>query len=218
MNDKMNDFANIEEILNKKKLQFAIKRLFDIIMSTFGLLITAPFLVLIAIAIKMDSTGPILFKQIRVGKNEKEFKILKFRTMIIDAEKKGMQITVGKDSRITKVGHFLRKVKLDELPQLLNVFIGEMSFVGPRPEVPKYVAMYTTQQKNVLRVSPGITDLASIEYRDENSILAKSDDPESIYINQIMQEKLKLNLEYIIKASFVFDIYLIFQTLFKIIR
>lgn len=218
MNDKVNDFANIEEILNKKKLQFAIKRIFDIIMSTFGLLITAPFLVLIAIAIKMDSTGPILFKQIRVGKNEKEFKILKFRTMIIDAEKKGMQITVGKDSRITKVGHFLRKVKLDELPQLLNVFIGEMSFVGPRPEVPKYVAMYTTQQKNVLRVSPGITDLASIEYRDENSILAKSDDPESVYINQIMQEKLKLNLEYIIKASFLFDIYLIFQTLFKIVR
>ena len=143
-----------------------IKRIFDIVCSGLGLIILSPFLLFIAIRIKMDSDGPVFFKQIRVGEKGREFKILKFRTMVVDAEKLGRQITVGNDSRITKIGAFLRKYKIDELPQLINVFKGDMSLVGPRPEVPRYVNMYTEEQRKVLDVKPGITDLASIRYRD----------------------------------------------------
>lgn len=138
--------------------------------------------------------------------------------MVVDAEKKGMQITVGRDSRITKSGHFLRKFKLDELPQLINVLLGDMSFVGPRPEVPKYVAMYDEKQINVLKVKPGITDLASIEYKDENTLLGQSDDPEKTYIEEIMPRKLKLNIEYIMNLSIIFDTKLIFKTIYKIMN
>ena len=190
------------------------KRFFDIIVSLIGIIILGIFLIIISIIIKCTSEGPVFFKQIRVGQSGKEFKIFKFRTMVVNAESLGTQITIGKDKRITKIGHFLRKYKIDELPQLFNVFIGEMSFVGPRPEVPKYVAMYNETQRKVLSVRPGITDLASIRYRNENEILGRAknaDEAEDMYINEIMPDKLKLNLEYIEKSNVFFDIYIIFK-------
>lgn len=207
----------IDHILRKKRLQLIIKRIFDIIVSLIGLIALLPFFLIIAFAIKVDSTGPIFFKQVRISKNGKEFEIYKFRTMIQDAESKGMQITVGKDSRITKVGKFLRKSKIDELPQLINVLKGDMSFVGPRPEVPKYVALYDKDQRNILKVRPGITDIASIEYRDESSILAKSMDPEKTYIEEIMPKKIELNLIYIRNISVLYDVVLICKTIVKVI-
>lgn len=192
------------------------KRFFDIIVSLIGIIILGIFLIIISIIIKCTSEGPVFFKQIRVGQSGKEFKIFKFRTMVVNAESLGTQITIGKDKRITKIGHFLRKYKIDELPQLFNVFIGEMSFVGPRPEVPKYVAMYNETQRKVLSVRPGITDLASIRYRNENEILGRAkntDEAEDMYINEIMPDKLKLNLEYIEKSNVFYDIYIIFKTI-----
>lgn len=209
---------NIDGILEQKKGQLLLKRVFDFIISLIGLIFIGPFLLVIAMLVKLDSKGPVLFKQVRVGKNEKEFKILKFRTMIIDAEKKGMQITVGKDSRITKTGHFLRKFKLDELPQLINVLIGDMSFVGPRPEVPRYVAMYDEIQRDILKIRPGITDLASIEYRHENNLLAQSSDPEDAYINEIMPRKIELNIEYLMNMSILYDIKLILRTVLVVFK
>ena len=194
-----------------------IKRIFDIICSGLGLVILSPFLLFVAIRIKMGSEGPVFFKQIRVGEKGKEFKILKFRTMVVDAEKLGRQITVGNDNRITKIGAFLRKYKIDELPQLINVFKGDMSLVGPRPEVPRYVKMYTEEQRKVLDVKPGITDLASIRYRDENELLGKAENPDEFYINTIMPDKLALNVEYINKSNIFFDIYIIIKTILKCI-
>ena len=194
-----------------------IKRIFDIVCSGLGLIILSPFLLFVAIRIKMGSDGPVFFKQIRVGEKGKEFKILKFRTMVVDAEKLGRQITVGNDNRITKIGAFLRKYKIDELPQLINVFKGDMSLVGPRPEVPRYVNMYTEEQRRVLDVKPGITDLASIRYRDENELLGKAENPDEFYINTIMPDKLALNMEYINKSNVFLDIYIILQTILKCI-
>ncbi|WP_294373442.1 sugar transferase [uncultured Clostridium sp.] len=198
-------------------LNKVIKRIFDIVCSGIGLVILSPFLLFVAIRIKMGSDGPVFFKQIRVGENGKEFKILKFRTMVVDAEKLGRQITVGNDSRITKIGAFLRKYKIDELPQLINVFKGDMSLVGPRPEVPRYVNMYTEEQRKVLDVKPGITDLASIRYRDENELLGKAENPDEFYINTIMPDKLALNMEYINKSNIFLDVYIIFKTILKCI-
>ena len=192
-----------------------IKRLFDILASGIGIIILSPVLLIIALRIKSGSDGPVFFKQIRVGQDGKEFKILKFRTMVVDAEKMGRQITVGADNRITKVGGFLRKYKLDELPQLFNVFKGDMSLVGPRPEVPRYVDMYTEEQKKVLNVKPGITDLASIRYKDENELLGQAENPDEFYINTIMPDKLALNLEYINKSNVFYDIYIIIETIIK---
>lgn len=194
-----------------------IKRIFDIVCSGLGLIILSPFLLFVAIRIKMGSDGPVFFKQIRVGEKGKEFKILKFRTMVVDAEKLGRQITVGNDSRITKIGAFLRKYKIDELPQLINVFKGDMSLVGPRPEVPRYVNMYTEEQRKVLDVKPGITDLASIRYRDENELLGQAENPDEFYINTIMPDKLALNVEYINKSNIFLDIYIILKTILKCI-
>lgn len=194
-----------------------IKRIFDIVCSGLGLIILSPFLLFVAIRIKMGSDGPVFFKQIRVGEKGREFKILKFRTMVVDAEKLGRQITVGNDNRITKIGAFLRKYKIDELPQLINVFKGDMSLVGPRPEVPRYVNMYTEEQRRVLDVKPGITDLASIRYRDENELLGKAENPDEFYINTIMPDKLALNMEYINKSNVFLDIYIILQTILKCI-
>lgn len=208
----------VDEILNRRKFQLIIKRGFDIVVSFIGLLIFLPIFLIVAIIIKLDSKGPIFFRQVRVGKNGKEFKIIKFRTMVVDAEEKGMQITVDGDSRITKPGNFLRKSKIDELPQLINVLIGDMSFVGPRPEVPKYIAMYNKNQRSILKVRPGITDIASIEYRDENSILAQSKNPEKAYINEIMPRKIELNFKYIENMSVIYDIKLIIETIFKVIK
>ncbi len=194
-----------------------IKRIFDIVCSGLGLIILSPFLLFVAIRIKMGSDGPVFFKQIRVGEKGKEFKILKFRTMVVDAEKLGRQITVGNDNRITKIGAFLRKYKIEELPQLINVFKGDMSLVGPRPEVPRYVNMYTEEQRKVLDVKPGITDLASIRYRDENELLGQAENPDEFYINTIMPDKLALNVEYINKSNIFLDIYIILKTILKCI-
>ena len=199
------------------KFNKAVKRIFDFICSTLGLIILSPILIAIVVKIKIDSDGPVFFKQIRVGEKKKEFEILKFRTMVVDAEKLGRQITVGNDSRITKVGGFLRKYKLDELPQLINVFKGDMSLVGPRPEVPRYVKLYNEEQRKVLEVKPGITDLASIRYRDENDLLGESENPDDLYINTIMPDKLALNLVYINKNNVFFDIYIILKTIIKCI-
>ncbi|MCF6465102.1 hypothetical protein C3E90_04260 [Clostridium sp. Cult2] len=208
----------IDEILEKRKIQLVFKRMFDILVSFIGLLILLPAFIVIAIVIKLGSKGTVFFRQIRVGKDGKEFMIFKFRTMIIDAEKKGMQLTVDGDNRITKSGHFLRKSKVDELPQLINVLIGDMSFVGPRPEVPKYVAMYDENQRCILKIRPGITDIASIEYKDEDLILAQSKNPEETYINEIMPKKIKLNVKYIENMSIAYDIRLIIETIFKVIK
>lgn len=199
------------------KFNQAIKRIFDFVASLIGIIILSPIFIVVSIAIKLDSKGGILFLQKRVGKDGKEFNIYKFRTMVTDAEKLGKQITVGKDNRITKTGAFLRKFKIDELPQLFNVLKGDMSLVGPRPEVPKYVALYNNEQRKVLLVRPGITDLASLRYKDENEILGKVDNPEEYYINVIMKDKLELNLEYIEKSNLFFDIALILKTIIKCI-
>jgi len=199
------------------KINQIIKRIFDFLVSLLGIIILSPVFIIVSIAIKLDSKGSILFLQKRVGKDEKEFNIYKFRTMVKDAEKLGKQITIGNDNRITKVGAFLRKFKIDELPQLFNVLLGDMSLVGPRPEVPKYVALYNNEQKKVLSIRPGITDMASLRYKDENDILGKVDNPEEYYINVIMKDKLSLNLEYIEKSNVFFDIYLIVKTIIKCI-
>ncbi|MBS6025346.1 MAG: sugar transferase [Paeniclostridium sordellii] len=190
-----------------------IKRLFDIGASSIGLILLSPILILIAICIKLDSKGPVFFKQIRVGKNKELFKIYKFRTMVTDAEKLGKQITIGNDTRITKVGTFIRKCKLDELPQLINVLNGDMSLVGPRPEVPKYVELYDDYQEQILLVQPGITDYASIEFRNESEILGESENPESKYINDIMPYKIELNIKYIKNISLYEDLKLITRTI-----
>ena len=208
---------DIEAKLKNKKFILFIKRLFDIIASFLGIVILSPMFIIVAVCIKIDSKGPVFFKQIRVGEKGRNFEILKYRTMVVDAEKMGRQITVGNDNRITKIGGFLRKYKLDELPQLINVFKGDMSLVGPRPEVPRYVEMYNEEQRKVLDVKPGITDLASIRYRDENELLGTAEDPDDMYINTIMPDKLALNLEYINKSNVFFDIYIILKTIVKCI-
>lgn len=194
-----------------------IKRIFDFIFSCLGILILLPFFLIILVLIKIDSKGPAFYVQKRVGKDNKDFDLLKFRTMRPNSDQKGL-LTVGKDTRITRIGHFLRKYKLDELPQLFNVLIGKMSFVGPRPEVRKYVREYSIEQLQVLSVRPGITDLASIRYSEENSLLAHQQNPEQFYINTILQDKLKLNLEYVRNNSLYMDVKIIFLTALKIWR
>lgn len=192
------------------------KRLFDIFCSAIGIIILSPLFVILWVAVKLESNGPAFFLQTRVGKNNHDFKLYKFRTMYLDSEARG-QLTVGmRDPRITKVGYTLRKYKLDELPQLFNVLLGDMSLVGPRPEVRKYVSLYTPEQLKVLSVRPGITDVASIQFINENELLAKADNPEEYYINYIMPQKLALNLEYINSNLLLKDVNLILKTLFKI--
>lgn len=194
-----------------------MKRLFDLFFSFFAILLLAPLFGLIGIIILLDSKGGIFYKQLRVGKDGVEFKLFKFRTMRKDAHKMGLLTVGGRDPRITKVGYLLRKYKLDEMPQFNNILIGDMSFVGPRPEVPKYVELYNQEQLLVLSVKPGLTDYASIEFMDENEILAQSDDPEKTYIEDIMPVKLQMNLKYISQRSFLVDLKIIFKTLFKIV-
>ena len=191
--------------------------MFDIILSLFGLMILLPFMLIIAIFIKLDSKGPVFFKQIRVTKGGREFKIFKYRTMKVGSDKYS-QITVGKDNRITGIGSFLRKYKLDEIPQLINVLIGDMSLVGPRPEVPKYVVLYTDEQKEILKVRAGITDYASIEFSNENDLLASEKDPEKAYIEKIMPKKIELNKKYLSEISVLTDIKIILLTIKKILK
>lgn len=195
-----------------------IKRFFDIIFSVIGLMILMPFLFVIVFYLKMESGSPILFVQKRVGKNNLNFNLFKFRTMKVGADKEGLLTLGNKDKRITNSGYFLRKYKLDELPQLLNVFIGDMSIVGPRPEVRKYVNHYTKDQLRVLEVKPGVTDVASIEYRNEVELLKDKNIPEEYYINNIMPKKIKLSLEYISKRNFFSDLLIIIKTFFAILR
>lgn len=195
-----------------------IKRLFDIFLALLGLLVVGLPMAIVAAIIKLTDGGPIFYRQGRVGKGGKEFRIFKFRTMVVDADKMGAQITVGRDPRITPIGRFLRKTKLDELPQLFNVLNGTMSFVGPRPEVPKYVAMYDERQRQVLSVRPGITDVASIKYRNEQEMLAEAgDDWERVYVEQVMPDKLRLNIEYLESRSLWTDLKVILKTLVRVI-
>ena len=187
--------------------------------SGVGLLLLSPLLLLIALVVKLDSPGPVFFRQERVGQYGKVFRIHKFRTMVTDAEAKGLQITVGSDARVTRVGGVLRKYKLDELAQLLDVFFGSMSLVGPRPEVPRYVEYYPEDvRKLVLSVKPGITDWASIKYKDENEVLARSSDPQQAYVNEVLPVKLRYYVEYVAKRSFFGDIHIIFATLLALVR
>lgn len=191
-----------------------MKRLFDVVCSFFGLLVLSPLFVFLSLWVGLGSKGGVFYKQKRVGRFNKDFTLYKFRSMRVGSDKKGLLTIGGKDSRVTKAGFFIRKYKLDELPQLLNVLKGDMSFVGPRPEVRKYVDMYTERQLKVLDVRPGITDLASIKYRNENDLLATADNPEKYYIDVVMQDKLALNLQYIETRTFLGDIKLIFRTIF----
>lgn len=193
-------------------------RFFDLLFSFLGLIVLSPFFLLTALLIMADSRGGVFYCQTRVGKNGKDFRLYKFRTMTSGSDKKGL-ITVGaKDARITKVGYFLRKYKLDELPQLINVLKGEMSLVGPRPEVRKYVEMYTEEQRKVLSVVPGITDYASIEYVDENRILGEAEDPDKAYVEKIMPDKIRYNMRYIEHKSVGEYFKIIFLTFGSIIK
>ena len=195
-----------------------LKRLFDIGFSLFGLLLLFPLFIVIGVLIAIDSKGGVFYFQSRVGKDNKDFKLIKFRSMRKNSDRDSL-LTVGNDdARITKIGALLRRYKLDELPQLFNVLIGNMSFVGPRPEVRKYVNLYSKEQMKVLQVKPGITDLASLTYFEENESLAKADDFEKTYIEIIMPHKLKLNAEYINKATISNDIQLIIKTINRIFK
>jgi lipopolysaccharide/colanic/teichoic acid biosynthesis glycosyltransferase len=208
----------VNNVLLGKRYQLLFKRGFDIFFSLIGLIILSPVFIIICLIILLDSRGPVFFRQIRVGRHGMPFKIYKFRTMTVNAEKEGRQITVGADKRITRAGRFLRYYKLDELPQLINVLLGEMSFVGPRPEVPRYVELYTEYQRQTLLVRPGITDYASIEFRNENSLLGRCDDPEMTYIKEIMPQKIELNIKYLLNISMATDFKLIFFTIIKIFK
>lgn len=194
-----------------------MKRLFDVFASGCGLLVLSPIFLIMAIWIKLDSEGSVFYRQVRVGRNNNDFRIFKFRSMRVGSDKGSLVTIGGRDPRITRSGYFIRKYKLDEFPQLINVFLGEMSLVGPRPEVRHYVNYRTEEQMHVLDVRPGITDPASIKFRNENELMEKAKDPEDYYINVIMQEKIKLYLEYVQNASFWYDIKLIFQTFKEII-
>lgn len=195
-----------------------MKRIFDIVMSGLGLICLSPLFLVLAIWIKCDSVGPVFYRQVRVGRGNKEFRLFKFRSMRPDSDKLGLITVGGHDPRVTRSGYYIRKYKLDEFPQLINVFVGDMSLVGPRPEVRKYVDLYTPEQLRVLNVRPGITSLASIRYRNENEILAKADDPDKAYVEQIMPDKIAIDLEYVENASLTNDIKLIFKTFGEIIR
>ncbi len=195
-----------------------MKRIFDIVASGLGLIVLSPLFLILAIWIKLDSKGPVFYRQVRVGRNNKDFRIFKFRSMKVGADKGSLVTIGGHDPRITRSGYFIRKYKFDELPQLINVFVGDMSLVGPRPEVRHYVDYWTSEQMHVLDVRPGITDPASIKFRNENELMENAEDPEKYYIDVIMQEKLRLYLEYVQNNTFIGDIGLIFKTFWTIVK
>jgi len=195
-----------------------LKRLFDIVVSALALVLTSPILLIAAIAVKLSSPGPIFFRQKRVGRNFQPFWIYKFRTMVVDAPQRGAQITAGADPRITRVGRLLRKTKLDELPQLWNVLRGDMSFVGPRPEVPRYVEMFADDYMEILTVRPGITDPASLKFRHESDILGQAADPEAEYVQRILPEKIALAKQYIAQSSLAYDMRLLCETFWRVLR
>ena len=195
-----------------------MKRIFDVTASGLGLILLSPLFLIMAIWIKADSPGPVFYRQTRVGRGNRDFRLFKFRSMKVGADKKGLITVGGRDPRVTSSGYYIRKYKLDELPQLINVFKGDMSLVGPRPEVRKYVDLYTPEQLHVLDVRPGITDLASIRYRNENELLAQACDPEQYYREVVMQDKLRINSEYMADRSFFKDIKIIFLTFRAIVE
>ena len=195
-----------------------MKRLFDIVASGLGLIVLSPLFLILAIWIKLDSKGPVFYRQVRVSRGNKDFRIFKFRSMRVGADKGSLVTIGGHDPRVTKSGYFIRKFKFDELPQLINVFLGDMSLVGPRPEVRHYVDYWTPEQMHVLDVRPGITDPASIKFRNENELMEQAEDPEKYYIEVIMQEKIRLYLEYVEKHSFFYDLGLIFKTFWVIVK
>lgn len=205
------------EILSKKKVSLVLKRIFDIIASLILLIVLSPIFLILAIWIKLDSKGPVFYRQERITTYGKKFRIFKFRTMIQDADKKGSLITIGEDPRITKIGSKIRKCRLDEIPQLLNILKGDMSFVGTRPEVSKYVEKYTDEMKATLLLPAGVTSRASIEYKNEdeivNKFLNKGEKVDDIYVNRILPEKMKWNLEYISKFNIFEDIKICIKTI-----
>ncbi len=194
-----------------------MKRALDVVAAALGLLLLGPLFLVVAVAIALDDGGPVFFRQERVGRGGELFRVWKFRTMRVDAERMGGQLTVGHDPRITRVGRWIRGAKLDELPQLLNVLRGEMSLVGPRPEVPRYVALYSPEQRAVLDELPGITDPASLRYYDESVVLADAVDPEGLYVSHVMPEKIRLNLEYAARATLLTDLVIVLSTLRRIV-
>jgi lipopolysaccharide/colanic/teichoic acid biosynthesis glycosyltransferase len=195
-----------------------VKRLFDLFISVAGLIALSPIFTLIAVLTMLDSPGPVFFRQTRVGQFGKLFRIYKFRTMVADAENLGAQVSTGDDPRITRIGAILRKYKIDELPQLFNVVIGEMSLVGPRPEVPRYVEAFKKDYEEILTVKPGITDFASLEYKDENELLKGSNNPEDKYLKEILPSKIEFYRKYLREQNLVTDLKLIFKTLWRLVR
>ena len=194
-----------------------MKRIFDVVIAFFGLLVFSPLLAVVAVLIKLDSGGPVFFRQERIGRRFKSFCIYKFRTMVKDAQERGGVITSGEDARNTRIGRILRKAKIDELPQLFNVLKGEMSFVGPRPEVKKYVELFRHDYEEILKIRPGITDLASLKYRNEALILGQAKDPDETYIKMVLPDKIRLAKEYLRCSTFTFDLALIFKTLLRLV-
>ena len=206
------------DILNSKTVSLILKRLFDIIVSSVLIVICSPIMLILAICIKIDSKGPVMFRQRRVTTYNRVFRIFKFRTMVNDAEKKGTQVTTNNDPRVTKVGKLIRGCRLDELPQLVNVFLGDMTFVGTRPEVEKYVAAYTDEMMATLLLPAGITSVASIKYKDEERLLEAAENTDEVYINEVLPEKMKYNLEALKNFSFFGDIKIMFQTVFAVLK
>jgi lipopolysaccharide/colanic/teichoic acid biosynthesis glycosyltransferase len=210
--------AETSGALPRRPVYRTLKRALDVVAAGAGLIVLSPLFLVAALAVRLDSRGPVFFIQQRVGRGFVPFGILKFRTMVVDAEARGGQITSGNDSRVTKSGRWLRKTKLDELPQLINVLRGDMSLVGPRPEVPKYVEMCRDDYVTILAVRPGLTDPASIKYRDESAVLAASDDPERAYVEQVLPDKIALARDYVQRATLFGDLRLLVQTFLRIVR
>ncbi len=206
------------DLLKHRRLSMLFKRLFDILLSLIGIILLSPVLLILSIMIKVDSKGPVLFKQVRVKQYGKTFKIWKFRTMVVNAEKMGAQLTTQNDSRITKVGNMIRKCRLDEFPQLFNILKGDMSFVGARPEVPKYVDAYTPEMRATLLLPQGVTALSSIKFKDESDMLDSSDNPEETYVEEILPIKMTYNLEYLRNFSLWEDVKLMFATVYYVLK
>ena len=217
-NMQVEEVKRYYDILQRHKASLILKRLFDIIVAGVLLVLLSPLLLILAICIKLDSKGPVFFRQVRVTTYGKTFRIFKFRTMVNNADKIGTQVTTKGDSRITRVGHLLRKVRLDELPQLFNVLAGNMTFVGTRPEVPKYVECYTDEMKATLLLSAGITSRASIEYKDEEKLLENAENADTVYVQKVLPEKMKYNLREIERYSFWRDIETMIRTVFAVIK
>ena len=206
------------DALSKHRFSLCIKRCFDVIVSVFLIILFSPLLVIISVAVKLSSPGPVFYRQVRISKFGKEFRIFKFRSMVTDADKIGPLVTTDNDSRITGVGRFIRKTHLDELPQLFNVVAGDMSFVGTRPEVKKYVDMYTDEMMATLLLPAGITSEASISYRDEAQLISNSSNADETYINDVLPEKMKLNLKYLTDFSLIKDLEIMLRTFLLLFR